>query len=122
MSDVFLITLSFFTSAFNAAVGFGGGVLLIAVMTSFLPPAALVPIHGVVQLASNASRNLFGIKNTDWTILPPFLLGAALGTTLGSQIVISFPVRFLPLALGLFILLVTWTPKMLFNRMLRGNF
>jgi uncharacterized membrane protein YfcA len=122
MEQPVLVLISFLTSAFNAAVGVGGGVLLIAVMTSFLPAAALVPIHGVVQLASNASRNIFGYKHTDWTILPPFLAGALLGTLLGSQVVISFPLIYLPLALGFFILIITWTPQFIFQRLLRGNF
>lgn len=122
MGVVFLIVLSFFTSAFNAAVGVGGGVLLIAVMTSFLPASALVPIHGVVQLASNASRNIFNINYTEWSILPAFLIGAAVGIAVGSQAVIYFPTRYLPLVLGFFILLITWLPDLLKKGLSRGNF
>lgn len=122
MDHILLIAVSFLTSAFNAAVGVGGGLFLIAVMASFLPPAAIVPVHGVVQLASNASRNLFGIRSTDWTVLPPFLIGVALGSVLGTRVVQSFPVAFLPLALGIFILLMTWGPSFLNDRLLRGNF
>lgn len=118
----FLIIISFLTSAFNAAVGIGGGFLLIAIMTSFLPPSALVPVHGVVMLASNVSRNFFNFKFTDWEIFPAFLAGVAIGTAVGSQAIIVFPIHYLPLALAFFILLMTWLPDLLKRVLSRGNF
>jgi len=51
-----LITLSTFTSAITAAFGLGGGSLLIAVMSLFMPAAIVVPVHGAVQLGSNGGR------------------------------------------------------------------
>lgn len=122
MQSFLLIVLAFLTSAFNAVVGIGGGILLIAVLTTLLPASAIVPIHGVVQLASNASRNLFSIRHTDWSIMPAFLAGAAVGLMVGARAVLYFPVQYLPLILGLFILLVTWMPDFLMRRLLRGNF
>jgi len=122
MQSLLLIVLAFLTSAFNAVVGIGGGVLLIAVLTTLLPASAIVPIHGIVQLASNASRNLFSIKHTDWSIMPAFFAGASVGLIVGARAVVYFPVQYLPLVLGLFILLITWMPDFLNKRLLRGNF
>ena len=42
-----LITTSALTSAITASLGIGGGVLLLAVMAIVLPPAAIVPVHGL---------------------------------------------------------------------------
>lgn len=47
---------AFCTSALTAAVGAGGGTLLILLMLQALPPAAAIPVHGTVQLASNTTR------------------------------------------------------------------
>lgn len=43
-----LLGASFGTSFVTAAFGIGGGALLIAILASVLPPAVLIPIHGVV--------------------------------------------------------------------------
>ena len=51
-----LCLVSFLGSLIAGALGLGGGVLVLATMANLLPPMALVPIHGVVQLGSNLSR------------------------------------------------------------------
>ena len=53
----FLLTLaSLVTSFMTAAFGIGGGVVLIVVMALLVPPAALIPVHGIIQLGSNGGR------------------------------------------------------------------
>lgn len=92
-------------------MGLGGGLLLIALMPSFLPPLAVVPIHGVVQLASNASRTAFDWRSADWRIVGAFCVGAVVGGVLGAPLVAGAPVELLPVLLGAFILVLTWLPK-----------
>ena len=58
-SELILAVAAFLTATVSGVIGFGGGMLLIAIMPMFLPPLAVVPVHGVVQLASNASRMAF---------------------------------------------------------------
>ncbi|MEM9599374.1 MAG: sulfite exporter TauE/SafE family protein [Acidobacteriota bacterium] len=110
MSPWILVAVSFFSSALTAILGIGGGVLLIALMPGLLPAAAVVPVHGVVQLASNASRAWFARRHIAWGPVAPFAVGALLGAALGSRVVVQLPERWLPFLLGVFILLVTWTP------------
>jgi uncharacterized membrane protein YfcA len=45
-----LVAASLVTSFISAAFGIGGGFTLIALLALLLPPAALVPVHGIVQL------------------------------------------------------------------------
>ncbi len=111
MDALFLIAVSFFTSALTAVIGMGGGILLISFMPSFLPLSAIVPVHGAVQIASNASRVLLGLRHIEWHIFWPFLGGAVLGAALGSRLVLHLPSEHLPLVLGLAILIFTWLPK-----------
>jgi hypothetical protein len=74
-----LSAASFLTSLLTAALGIGGGLGLLSVMPSFIPMAAVVPLHGVTQLVSNASRFAFDHRHADIRLLPPYLGGACIG-------------------------------------------
>ncbi len=106
---VSLSAASFLTSLLTAAVGIGGGLGLLSVMPSFMPMAAVVPLHGVTQLVSNASRFVFDYRQADTGLLPAYLAGAILGTAAGYFFIGSMPDLYLSAALGGFILLCTWT-------------
>jgi len=110
MSSLFLIVCAFFSSALTAVIGLGGGILLISVMPGLLPAAAVVPVHGVVQLASNASRALFGLRHVAWGPVGQYAAGAVVGAALGARWVVTVNETTLALLLGLFVLLVTWVP------------
>ncbi|MEM5583713.1 sulfite exporter TauE/SafE family protein [Roseibium sp. AS2] len=107
-ATVFLILTSFFTSALTAAVGLGGGVALIAVMAAVMPAGALVPVHGVVQLGSNAGRAIVQLKHVDWLIALWFAVGAAFGAAIGGAIAIELPAAILKAGISLFVLWVVW--------------
>ncbi len=51
-----LVAFSFFTSVLTTVASIGGGTALISAMASFLPPLIVLPVHGGVQLGSNAGR------------------------------------------------------------------
>lgn len=113
-ASLFLIACSFFTSALTAAVGLGGGIALIAIMAMVMPASALVPVHGVVQLGSNAGRALIQVKHVDWLIAVWFACGAALGAGLGGAIAVQLPAAVLKAGIGVFVLWVVWgrAPKL----------
>ncbi len=77
-----LCGVSFLGSLIAGALGLGGGVLVLATMANLLPPMALVPIHGVVQLGSNLSRAVLSWRQTMMSIVTPFLLGSIIGVAL----------------------------------------
>ena len=104
-----LSAVSFFTSFVTAALGIGGGLGLLSVMPAFLPMSAVVPVHGVTQLVSNASRFVFDWRHAEWRLLPAYLAGACLGGAVGYLFIGRVPDLYLTAVLGLFILLCTWT-------------
>ncbi len=106
-----LVTLSFFTSAFTAAFGVGGGVALLAVMLTILPPAIVLPLHGIVQFGSNAGRAFVMRAHVNRPILRWFALGSVLGVSGASLIVVSLPTPWMQVILGVFILWSLWWPK-----------
>ena len=63
-----------FGSAIAAIAGLGGGILLMAVLLQFLDPLEVVPIHGVIQLASNSSRAVILRDDVDWAVVWRFAL------------------------------------------------
>lgn len=77
---------AFLGSVISAIVGMIGGVVLLSLMTFFLPLSVVVPIHGIVQLASNLSR-LIGLRqHLVKKILYPTMLTLPIGTALGTLI------------------------------------
>lgn len=86
MSWIEIVLLSgaaFCTSALTAVVGAGGGTALIALMLQGMPPAAAIPVHGCVQLASNVTRTWLLRDHLDWAIIWRFSLTLPIGVVLG---------------------------------------
>ena len=101
-----LLALSWLSSFLTAALWLGGGSIMLAALASLLPPPAVVPVHGVVQLGSNAGRGAVLARHADRAALPPFLGGAALGAVAGGALSVETPPGALEAMVGGFIL---WT-------------
>ena len=109
-----IITLGFisaFTSFIAGIVGLGGGLLLIAILPSFLPLQAVIPVHGFSQMASNVSRAYFGYKDIQFDVVPKFLLGSLVGVSFISLILDMLSIEYIPLFIGFYILLSLWSKK-----------
>ena len=107
-----LILLSCFTSLLSISIGMGGGTIMLAVMAQVLPVAAIIPVHGMVQLGSNFGRAIVMVPHVNRHLLGWFLIGSLCGAFLGGQIVISLPTAILQAALGAFILFSVWNPSL----------
>ncbi len=106
-----LIATAGFTSLLTGAMGIGGGVLLLAIMAGIVPAAALIPVHGLVQLGSNGNRALMTRRHIDWGLLKRFALGALAGALLASLIVVQLPLQWIQFSVAAFILYLVWGPK-----------
>lgn len=101
-----LVAGSFVSSLITSAFGIGGGGLLLAIMASFVPPAALIPVHGVVQLGSNAGRMLLFLRHVFWPAVPVFAAGSLVGAVAGGLVVVELPASFVQIGIGCFVI---WT-------------
>lgn len=108
---ILLGVITFFTSTIAGVVGLGGGMILIAILPSFLPINALVPVHGLTQLSSNLSRAVFGYKDVQIEVIPKFLFGSLLGVSFFAAILLLISLEYVPLFIGLYILLSMWSQK-----------
>jgi uncharacterized membrane protein YfcA len=107
-----LIAASFITAAISAAFGIGGGIAMLAVLLAVLPPAVVLPIHGVVQAGSNAGRVVTLRRSVQGSMLAWFTAGTIAGVIAASLVLIALPTATLQIILGVFILWTVWGPKL----------
>jgi uncharacterized membrane protein YfcA len=103
-----LCGVGFLTAVITASLGAGGGLLLLAVMTMFVPVGATIPLHGAVQLGAAVSRTALHLRQVRSAIVAAFALGALAGAAAGSQVLVRLPEVALQLVLGGFILALAW--------------
>lgn len=103
---------SFATAFIGLFTGTGSGLILLAILATALPPAAVVPIHTVVQLGQGVTRTLIMWRWVMRATLLPFFIGASIGAALGAKAFVALPPSLLMGILGVFILIVTWLPKL----------
>lgn len=101
------------TGVLSTVAGLGGGVILLAILAQFYSPTIAIPIQGGVQFVSNGSRAIMLREHVEWPVagwasvllLPASFAGVAVAT--------SVPEQATQIALGLFLLIVTWRPTWL---------
>lgn len=99
-----LLATSFVGSLITVALGIGGGGLFLAVLANLVPPAALIPIHGVVQLGSNSGRMAMLLRHVSWPALPAFVIGSVIGAGIGGVVVIDLPPAAVQIGVGGFVI------------------
>ncbi|MEL6643391.1 MAG: TSUP family transporter [Pseudomonadota bacterium] len=99
-----LLASSFLGSFMTVALGIGGGALLLAIMATFLPPGALIPVHGVIQLGSNVFRAAVMIGHMHWPPLLAFAFGSVGGAVAGGALVVNLPPGLVLIGIGLFVI------------------
>lgn len=96
------------TSVVSGIMGMAGGMLLLAVMLLRLEPTVAIPVHGVVQLVSNASRAFFLRKHVRWDAVWRFAWPLLPGGALGIGLLAYVPASGSRIAIGAFVLASTW--------------
>jgi uncharacterized membrane protein YfcA len=109
---VALSAASFATAFISVFTGAAGGLILLGIMAMVMPPAALLPVHTVVQLGSGVTRTAMMWRYVMRGTLVPFIIGAAIGAAAGAKIFVALPTDWLQAILGVFILIVTWLPSL----------
>lgn len=109
---LFLLAASAVTSMLTAVLGAGGGVLLLVLMASWMPAAAIIPVHGMIQLGSNSGRAVLTRAHIDWKVIAAFAPGVLVGAALGAWLLVDLPAHVWQLAIALFVLYLCWGPKL----------
>ena len=122
MNELLLVFFALMTSTLTAITGIGGGMLLIAIMPGLLPAAAIVPVHGAVQLFANSSRALFGWRHLHWQFVLAFIAGGIVGGLLAAAMRREINLEYTPLLIAAYILYTVWGPKLNLRIPPRGEF
>lgn len=81
---------------------------MLSLLGYFLPVAALIPVHGVIQFGSNVGRVAVFRSFVRWDCVLPFAAGGLAGAIIGAGVVTRTDDGLLKFALGIFIVLVSW--------------
>ncbi|MAV48700.1 MAG: permease [Pelagibacteraceae bacterium] len=99
-----LIVINLLCAFISTALSLGGGLLMLVSLSFFVPPIALVPVHGIIQLGSNFARIFVSLKDLDIKIILPFMGGTLIGSYFGANIVDILSPAIGQIGVGLFIM------------------
>src|SRR6187401_3883691 len=106
-----LMVASLVTSFIGVFTGAAGGIVLLGLMATVMPPLALIPVHTVVMLGSGVTRTMIMWRHVMRPAVLPFLIGSLIGAAAGARVFVALSTMWLEFILGAFILLVTWMPR-----------
>jgi uncharacterized membrane protein YfcA len=108
---LYVIVIGSFVAAItNAAFSNGGAMIILAITSSVLPPAAIVPLHSTLLIGSTASRAVIFRRHIDWRIAGPFLAGSVLAVAIAARIYVELPDTIIASAIGIVMLVAVWLP------------
>ncbi|MBD2857940.1 sulfite exporter TauE/SafE family protein [Spongiibacter sp. KMU-158] len=111
-SLAFLLFSTVGASFITSITGMAGGALMLAAMNVYIPMAAVIPIHGNVQLINNAVRSLSLRAHLNWKIIFPFAVGTIIGAAIATFYAEKYYNEFLPLVVLLALIAYTlFRPK-----------
>jgi uncharacterized membrane protein YfcA len=108
-----LAVAAFATSMLSGMLGLAGGMTLLAILLLFYDPLVAIPLHGAIQLVSNASRTWIQRSHVERSIvgwyslllLPMGFVGLAVAKQLSPELA--------QVVIGGFVLVATWAPGLL---------
>ena len=105
LGSVALLTVAaLVTATISGILGMGGGVTLLGVMTALMPARLVIPLHGVVQLASNLTRTFAFRRHVRWPIFAAFVLPSGIGILVARELYSDEKLVMFRLWIGAFIL------------------
>lgn len=119
VATIVLVAGSFLAAVSNAAFSSGGAMIILAVTSTVLPVAAIVPIHSTLLIGSTASRAIVFRRHVDWQIAGPFLAGSVIAVAIASRIYFELPEKAIAAAIAVVMLVAIWLPGISWRPKLR---
>jgi uncharacterized membrane protein YfcA len=107
-----LLLACFISSTISGLIGMAGGIFLLTIMLLMgMPLIAAVPLHALIQLASNATRVYAFRGHLRWSALRIFMLVALPLPIIGMQLIAVLDEQVIKMAIGVLVLVAAWAPK-----------
>src|SRR4029078_877631 len=84
-----LILASLVTCFIGVFTGAAGGIVLLGLMATGMPPLGLIPVHTVLMLGSAVTRPMIMWRHVMRPAVLPFIAGSVLGAALGARVFVS---------------------------------
>ncbi len=99
-----LLLIGLGAGALDGIVGLGGGLLMIAVLSAFLPPQTVVVVTAPVLLVGSLLRSWLFRRDVDGKAVGWFAMGMIPSVVVGGLLLTQIPQRALEVAMGTFLL------------------
>lgn len=99
------------TSALTAMLGFGGGVVLLALLLLTVDPVIAIPLHAAIQIVSNGTRVVIRRREVDWPIVGYSSLLLLPAGAAAIALVQAAPAAALQTLIAIGIVAATWIPE-----------
>lgn len=106
-----IVAGSFLAALCNAAFSAGGAMIILAVTSTVLPVAAIVPIHSTLLIGSTSTRAVLFWREIDWKIAAPFLAGSIFAVAIGARVYVELPETIIATAISIVMLIAIWLPQ-----------
>lgn len=102
------IAIIFLAAIVRGYSGFGFSILAITALSLIYRPTEIIPSIFLLEIAASIHL-LPGLwRDIHWRSLMPLVIGTGIGTPIGLKFLTSFPAAPMQIALGLFVVTVTW--------------
>jgi uncharacterized membrane protein YfcA len=93
--------------------------IILAITSTVLPVAAIVPIHSTLLIGSTSTRVVLFWRDIDWKIAGPFLVGSVVAVAIGARIYVELPETIIATAISVIMLVAIWLPEVSWRPKLR---
>lgn len=119
---IILFSMALLASIISGIAGFGGALLTLPVLSSFIDIQSAIAILTICQIFGNSSRVAFGFKDLQWRPILIFLLGAIPLSVIGSLFMVKSEAGLIKILVGSFLILFALSKRFfLKDKVLNGK-
>ena len=106
LNIVLILAVAILGSTFAGIAGFGGGIIIMPILTLFLVPEAALPVLCLYALYSSVSRAFINRKYINWQVNIYFMIGSIPMAVIGTSLFVSLDPDMIRRFLGVFLLII----------------
>jgi uncharacterized membrane protein YfcA len=113
---LFVLAVGLAAGTISGIIGTGSSIMLVPVLVYAFGPKEAVPIMAVAAIMANLARMLAWWREVDWRACAAYSLPAIPAAALGARTLLVLPSRVIDVAIGLFLIAMIPTRRILAAR------